>query len=178
MIFKKNLLYVQNRIQDEDFGPLQNSVFRIRIPIKLKGRIRIRIKVISWSGSASASKWSAGSASASISRWQAKMNGIWAYLNTFSRFWAFIWKLGSRTVSGAASKWKVGSGSASKWQAGSGSATMLSCYGCGFPVRCMHVDQEFLPGWLDWRETKKLNNWVKKFRNKQFEIVLFSWYCG
>ncbi len=30
------------------------------------------------------------------------MCGIWAYLSTFSRFWAFIWKLGSRS----ASKWQ------------------------------------------------------------------------
>ncbi len=47
-----------------------------------------------------------------------KWNGIWAYLSTFSRFWAFIWKLGS----GSASKWEVesGSGYPTKWQAGSG----------------------------------------------------------
>jgi hypothetical protein len=57
------------------------------------------------------------------------MYGIWAYLSTFSRFSAFIWELGSRSVSkwkvGSGTKWKVGSGSgsgsASKWQAGSGS---------------------------------------------------------
>jgi hypothetical protein len=35
------------------------------------------------------------------------MYGIWAYLSTFSRVWAFIWKLGSG--SGYASGWKVGS---------------------------------------------------------------------
>ncbi len=52
--------------------------------------------------------------------------GMWAYLSTFSRFGAFIWKLGSG--SGSASKWMVvsGFGSASKWQAGSGSASASS----------------------------------------------------
>ncbi len=38
------------------------------------------------------------------------MYGIWAYLSTFSRVWAFIWKMGS----GSRSCWKVESGSASK----------------------------------------------------------------
>ncbi len=38
-----------------------------------------------------------------IFRWQAKMYGKWAYLSTFSRFWAFIWNLGF----GSESKWKV-----------------------------------------------------------------------
>ncbi len=72
---------------------------RIRIRIKVIRWIRIRIKVISWI-------W--------ICRWQAKMHGIWAYLSTFSRFWAFTWKLESG--SGSASKRKVGfgTGSASK----------------------------------------------------------------
>ncbi len=39
-----------------------------------------------------ASNWKvgSGSVSASICRWQAKMYGIWAYLSTFSNFWAFF----------------------------------------------------------------------------------------
>ncbi len=57
-----------------------------------------------YAGSGSASKWAAGagSASASICRWQSIMYWKWPYLSTFSRFWAFIWKLGS----GSASKGK------------------------------------------------------------------------
>ncbi len=47
------------------------------------------------------------------------MHRIEAYLSTFSRSRAFIWKL----ESGSASKWKVGSASTSNWQAGSGSAS-------------------------------------------------------
>ncbi len=39
------------------------------------------------------------------------MNGIWAYLSTFSRVWGFIWKLGFGSRSTL--EWKVGSGSAS-----------------------------------------------------------------
>ncbi len=50
-----------------------------------------------------------------------KMYGLWAYLSTFSRFWAFIWTLGSG--SGSASKWKIWSGSASKWNVVSGAGT-------------------------------------------------------
>jgi hypothetical protein len=38
-----------------------------------------------------------GTGSASVYRWQAKMYGIWAYFCTFSRVWAFIWKLGSES---------------------------------------------------------------------------------
>jgi hypothetical protein len=55
------------------------------------------------------------------------MHGIWAYLSTFSRFWVFIWKLGSKS----ATTWKVGSGSgsASKWQAGSGHGSTSMWYG-------------------------------------------------
>ncbi len=41
------------------------------------------------SGSGSARKWKAESGSGSICRWQAKIYGIWAYLSTFSRSWAF-----------------------------------------------------------------------------------------
>ncbi len=52
-----------------------------------------------------------GSAYASICRSQAKTYGIRAYLSTFLRVWAFIWKLGFGSES--ASGWKVGSGSAS-----------------------------------------------------------------
>jgi hypothetical protein len=37
--------------------------------------------------------------------------GIWAYLSTFSRVWAFIWKLGFGA--GSTLGWKVGSGFAS-----------------------------------------------------------------
>ncbi len=39
------------------------------------------------------------------------MYGIWAYLSTFSKVWAFIWKVGSG--SGSASGWKFGSESKS-----------------------------------------------------------------
>ncbi len=65
---------------------------------------------------------------------------IWAL---FLRFWAFLWKLGSRSLT--ASKWKVdsrstsawksqaGSGSSSKWQAGSGSASKWQAgFGSGY----------------------------------------------
>ncbi len=82
----------------------------------------------------SASNWKVGSGPASICRWQAKMYGIWDYLSTFSRFWAFPQirinvngkiriRIEVAAGSGSVSKWKVGSGSASKWQAGSGSAS-------------------------------------------------------
>ncbi len=60
---------------------------------------------------------------------------IWAYLTTFSRFWAFIWKLGFGSASKwkvrseSASKWPAGSGFASNWQAGSGSAIKLTWAG-------------------------------------------------
>ncbi len=78
---------------------LEWPVLWIRIRSKLKGRIRIRIKV----KSQIRIKCYAGYGSASICRWQAKMYGIWAHFNTFSRFLAFIWKLGS----GSALQWKA-----------------------------------------------------------------------
>ncbi len=66
-------------------------MLHIQIRIKLKGRIWIRIKVISciWIRTVL------------ICSWQAKIYEIWAHLSPFSRFWAFIWQLGS----GSASTW-------------------------------------------------------------------------
>ncbi len=63
------------------------------IRIELKGRIRIRIrsKVISWI------RFRINLRMKSPNVWN-----IWANKSTFSRLWAFIWKLGS----GSASKWK------------------------------------------------------------------------
>ncbi len=54
-------------------------------------------------------------------RWQAKMYEIWGFWALYPRFWASIWKLGSR--SGSALKLKVWSGFASNWKVGSGSAS-------------------------------------------------------
>ncbi len=73
-------------------------------PHQIKIRIRIRIKVISWNRNPG---------TASICRWEAKTYGIWASLSTFSRVYAFIWKLESGFGSGSEYRWKVGSASAS-----------------------------------------------------------------
>jgi hypothetical protein len=52
------------------------------------------------------------SGSASVCRWPARMYRMkCVHLSSLLRFWAFIWKLGSRF----AWRWKLGFGSASKW---------------------------------------------------------------
>ncbi len=100
---------------------LRPAVLWIRIRIKLKFRIRIRIKMI----------WHAGSGSAfriSINLQMTSQKVGYTYLRTFSRFWAFIWKLGAGS----------GSGSASKWQAGSATLRAVS------PNLCWLADSEHL----------------------------------
>ncbi len=110
------------------------------IRIKLKGRIRIRIrmKVISWIRMSS------------ICRWQAKMYGN---LSTFSRYCAFIKKLG------------FGNGSALKWQAGSGSGSASRKFGSATLLIISTVfirsvangcfNDNFLPKETEWTHCRK-----------------------
>ncbi len=86
----------------ENMDPHPHQIKKIRIRI----HIRIRIKVISWNRI-----W------VRINLQLTRQNvryGIWAYLSTFSRVWAFIWKVGFGSESGPVSGWKVGYGSAEK----------------------------------------------------------------
>ncbi len=101
-------------------------------------------------GSGSASKRYAGSGSASICRR--------AYLSTFLRFWAFIWKLGSRSGFAFASKWKVGigSGSASKLQsAGFGSAPLdtLDRHNEIYTFKINFISRSMCAVWTGWKRT-------------------------
>ncbi len=77
-------------------GQYRNSVLGIRVCIKLNVGSGVASASKWQARSGSVPKWYAGSRSASICRWHAKMYRIWAYLSTFSRFRAFIWKCRTR----------------------------------------------------------------------------------
>ncbi len=78
------------------------------------------------------------------------MYGIWAYLSSFSRIWAFLWKLGSGSGSWSASRWKVGSGSGSASNKNQHPDTHQSD---ADPQHCCELKQSptLFPGW--WYES-------------------------
>ncbi len=116
------------------------------VPITTCSKERIKDVTKTKNKSWSASNWKVGTGSASASKVKQYPDPhqfaddkpqcrywIWAYLSTCSRFWAFIWKLGSVSGSGCASKWKVGSGSGYAWRWW-GSASLKNHSGSGSDV--------------------------------------------